>query len=86
MPMVIGNLRCWVAGRTHRKGTQSQNVQIAHYFARQFYEQLLADLNRPGFELPPKSWTVTIPPTKRYFSAGTPASLSGCSTATVSMC
>ena len=50
--MVIGNLRCWVAGRTHRKGTQSQNVQIAHYFARQFYEQLLADLNRPGFELP----------------------------------
>ena len=29
-------------------------------------------LNRPGYELTPKSWTVAVPPTKRYFSAGTP--------------
>ncbi len=29
-------------------------------------------MNRPGFELTPKSWTVAVPPTKRYFSAGTP--------------
>ena len=29
-------------------------------------------LNRPGFELTPRSWTVTIPPIRRYFSAGTP--------------
>jgi hypothetical protein len=36
-------VRCWVAGRTHRKSTQSQSVQVARQFARQFYEQLLAD-------------------------------------------
>jgi hypothetical protein len=29
-------------------------------------------LNRPGFELTPRSWTVTIPPIRRCFSAGTP--------------
>jgi integrase len=29
-------------------------------------------VNRPGYELTPKSWTVAVPPTKRYFSAGTP--------------
>ena len=36
-------VRCWVAGRTHRKSTQSQSAQVARHFARQFYEQLLAD-------------------------------------------
>ena len=36
-------VRCWVAGRTHRKSTQSQSVQVARHFARQFYEQPLAD-------------------------------------------
>ena len=29
-------------------------------------------LNRTGFELTPRSWTVTIPPMRRYFSAGIP--------------
>ena len=36
-------VRCWIAGRTHRKSTQTQNAQVARFFARQFYEQLLAD-------------------------------------------
>jgi hypothetical protein len=36
-------VRCWVAGRTHRKSTQSQSAQVARHFARQFYEQRLAD-------------------------------------------
>ena len=36
-------VRCWVAGRTNRKSTQSQSAQVARHFARQFYEQLLAD-------------------------------------------
>jgi glucose-1-phosphate cytidylyltransferase len=29
------------------------------------------NINRPGFELTPKSWTIALPPTKRSFSAGT---------------
>jgi hypothetical protein len=29
-------------------------------------------LNRPGFELTPRSWTVTIPPPRRCLSIGTP--------------
>ncbi len=33
-------VRCWIAGRTHRKSTQTQNAQVARFFARQFYEQL----------------------------------------------
>ena len=45
-----------------------------------FGERMTSDLvvaalnmvNRPGYELTPKSWTVAVPPTKRYFSAGTP--------------
>jgi hypothetical protein len=40
--------------------------------AREIIDKLDLDLNRPGYELTPKSWTVAVPPTKRYFSAGTP--------------
>ena len=29
-------------------------------------------LNRPGFELTPRSWTVTLPPISRCFSVGIP--------------
>ena len=32
----------------------------------------LARVNRPGFELTPRSWAVTIPPIRRCFSAGSP--------------
>jgi hypothetical protein len=35
-------VRCWVAGRTHRRSTQTQSLRMAQTFARQFYEQLLA--------------------------------------------
>ena len=44
-------VRCWVAGRTHRKSTQSQSVQVARHFARQFYEQLLADHRIANFDV-----------------------------------
>ena len=35
-------VRCWVAGRTYRRSTQSQSLRMAQSFARQFYEQLMA--------------------------------------------
>ena len=37
--------------------------QVSHFFER---------LNRPGYELTPRSWTVTIPPVGRSLSAGSP--------------
>ena len=35
-------VRCWIAGRTHRRSTQTQSLRMAQCFARTFYEQLLA--------------------------------------------
>lgn len=35
-------VRCWIAGRTHRRSTQTQCLRMAQSFARDFYEQLLA--------------------------------------------
>lgn len=35
-------VRCWIAGRTHRRSTQTQSLRMAQSFAREFYEQLLA--------------------------------------------
>ena len=35
-------VRCWIAGRTHRRSTQTQSLRMAQSFARRFYEQLLA--------------------------------------------
>lgn len=35
-------VRCWIAGRTHRRSTQTQSLRMAQSFARTFYEQLLA--------------------------------------------
>jgi integrase len=35
-------VRCWVAGRTYRRSTHSQSLRMAQSFARQFYEQLMA--------------------------------------------
>ena len=39
-------VRCWVAGRTHRRSTQTQSLRMAQSFARQFYEQLMAERHR----------------------------------------
>ena len=33
---------------------------------------LACELNRPGFELTPRSWTVSFPPIRRYFSTSNP--------------
>ena len=35
-------VRCWIAGKTYRRSTQSQSLRVAQSFARRFYEQLLA--------------------------------------------
>lgn len=35
-------VRCWIEGRTHRRSTQTQSMRMAQSFARDFYEQLLA--------------------------------------------
>ena len=39
--------RCWIAGKTHRRSTQTQSLRVAQSFARSFYEQLLAQLHDP---------------------------------------
>lgn len=36
-------VRCWVAGRTYRRSTQTQSLRMAQSFARQFYERLMAE-------------------------------------------
>lgn len=41
-------VRCWVAGRTYRRSTQTQSLRMAQSFARQFYEQLMAERHRAG--------------------------------------
>ncbi len=35
-------VRCWIAGTTHRRSTRTQSLRLAQSFARDFYEQLLA--------------------------------------------
>lgn len=35
-------VRCWIAGTTHRRSTRTQSLRMAQSFARDFYEQLLA--------------------------------------------
>ena len=35
-------VRCWIAGRTHRRSTRTQSLRVAQSYARTFYEQLLA--------------------------------------------
>ncbi len=41
-------VRCWIAGKTHKRSTQSQSLRVAQSFARRFYEQLLAQSNGYG--------------------------------------
>jgi hypothetical protein len=35
-------VRCWIAGTTYRRSTRTQSLRMAQSFARDFYEQLLA--------------------------------------------
>jgi hypothetical protein len=58
-------VRCWVAGRTHRKSTQSQSTQVARHFARQFYEQLLADHRIANLDAQVKSNKVGLTATSK---------------------
>ncbi len=41
-------VRCWIAGKTHKRSTQSQSLRVAQSFARGFYEQLLAQSHGYG--------------------------------------
>ena len=46
-------VRCWIAGRTHRRSTQTQSLRMAQSFARNYYEQLLAhyaQVNAPAIK------------------------------------
>lgn len=36
-------VRCWMAGRTHRRSTQTESLRVALQVARQFYERLVVD-------------------------------------------
>jgi hypothetical protein len=47
-------VRCWLGGRTHRRSTQSQSLRVALGFARQFYEQLLAERYAHRLSLQPE--------------------------------
>lgn len=41
-------MRCWIAGKTYKRSTQSQSLLVAQSFARRFYEQLLAQSHSLG--------------------------------------
>jgi len=41
-------VRCWIAGKTYKRSTQSQSLRVAQSFARNFYEQLLAQIHGFG--------------------------------------
>ena len=36
-------VRCWIAGKTHRSSTRTQSQRVAQSYARTFYEQRLAE-------------------------------------------
>ncbi len=60
-------VRCWIAGRTHRRSTQTQSLRMAQSFARDFYEQLLAQSASLRIEPTPTSSvvlndTITVKP------------------------
>ena len=52
-------VRCWIAGRTHRRSTQTQSLRMAQSFARDFYEQLLAQSASLRIESPATSCVVS---------------------------
>ncbi len=41
-------VRCWIAGKTYKRSTQSQSLRVAQSFARRMYEQLLAQSQEFG--------------------------------------
>ena len=52
-------VRCWIAGRTHRRSTQTQSLRMAQSFARDFYGQLLAQSASLRIESPATSCVVS---------------------------
>jgi integrase len=58
-------VRCWVAGRTHKRSTKTTSLPLAQRFARWFYEDLLVK------QLAPKVVTQSsIPATKQHLTFG----------------
>jgi len=51
-------------------GVTAQQAWPMRPFWRRLSVAIDTPLNRPGFELTPRSWTVTMPPVRRCFSAG----------------
>ena len=56
------------AGREPKFSQAQKAAAIEHYLT---HDRCIA-VNRPGFELTPRSWTVTIPPIRRSFSTCIP--------------
>jgi hypothetical protein len=45
-------VRCWIAGKTHRSSTRTQSQRVAQSYARTFYEQRLALSVRYSADIP----------------------------------
>lgn len=53
-------VRCWVAGRTHKRSTKTTSLPIAQRFARWFYEDLLVK------QLAPQTAAQTATPATKH--------------------
>ena len=64
-------VRCWIAGTTYRRSTKTQSLRMAQSFARDFYEQLLAQSASSRIEPTPiqgvvSQVTTTVKPQKTF--------------------
>lgn len=56
-------VRCWIKGTTYRRSTRTQSLRMAQSFARDFYEQLLANFANDAHD-PCLTQTVVLHDTK----------------------
>jgi putative transposase len=64
---ITDNHRNWGFGLCYLYLRNVRGFQWNHKRVYRIYK-----VNRPGFELTPRSWTVAILPIRRYFSGGIP--------------
>ena len=58
-------VRCWIAGTTYRRSTKTQSLRMAQSFARDFYEQLLAQSASSRIEPTPIQGVVSLATTAK---------------------
>ena len=58
-------VRCWIAGKTHRSSTRTQSQRVAQSYARTFYEQRLALSVRYSADIP-TSHSVVLNDTSKF--------------------